>query len=124
MKKRIILILTFLLTTMFLTGCTVGTTNERIKAVNKVANEVAENGAGYKLPEGYYIKYPDTKDTGVIEIISTKEGENTIYAKYEIVDNTAQMINIILDDNTDNVFLIYTIIILLIGVFLGNLFKK
>lgn len=116
MKKRIILFLTFLLTTMFLTGCTVSTSYERIKEINKVANEVAENGAGYKLPEGYSIKYPDTTDTGIIEITSKKGSEEIIKAKYEIANGTAEVIDIAIDDNAD---VFYGIEILVLMIFSG-----
>lgn len=116
MKKRIILFLTFLLTNMFLTGCTVSTSYERIKEINQVANEVAENGAGYKLPEGYSIKYPDTKDTGIIEITSRKGKEEIIKAKYEIANGTAEVIYIAIDDNAD---VFYGIGILVLMIFSG-----
>lgn len=126
MKKRIILILTFLLTTMFLTGCTVETANERIKEVNEVANEVAKNGAGYKLPEGYDIKYLDTKDIEIIDIIYTGE-EYTIYARYKIVNSTAQKIITIIDDHSDSLFIALffacTVIAFLLGTIVGRILK-
>lgn len=124
MKKRIILFLTFLLTTMFLTGYTVSTSYERIKKVNEVANEIAANGPGYKLPEGYYIKYPDEKDTGIIEIISTEKDENTIYARYEITNRTAQIISIRINDNADLSYFVIVFILMIVEAVFGGIIGK
>lgn len=124
MKKRIILFLTFLLTTMFLTGCTVSTSYERIKEINKVANEVAQNGAGYKLPEGYSISYPDTKDTGIIQITGTKKGEEIIRAKYEIANGAAEVIEISMDDGADWGYFIMVLILMILSGVIGGISVK
>lgn len=124
MKKRIILFLTFLLTTMFLTGCTVSTSYGRIEKVNEVANEIAANGLGYKLPEGYYIKYPNNKDTGIIEITSIKEGKETINAKYKIEDGTAEVITIRIDDNADFFYFLLVVILMIVSGIIGALLSK
>lgn len=120
MKKRIILFLTFLVVAMFLTGCTVSTSYERIKEINKVANEVAENGAGYKLPEGYSINYPNTTDTGIIEITSKKGNEEIIKAKYEISNGIAEMIDIAIDDNVDFFYALSVLILMIISGIIGG----
>ena len=106
---------------MFLTGCTVSTSYERIKEINQVANEVAENGAGYKLPEGYSIKYPDTKDTGIIEITSRKGKEEIIKAKYEIANGTAEVIHIAIDDNADLWYCLTALVLMILGGILGGM---
>lgn len=121
MKKRIILFLTFLLTTMFLTGCAVSTSYERIKEINQVANEVAENREGYKLPEGYSIKYPDTKHPGIIELTSIKGNEEIVRAKYEIANGTAEVIRIAIDDNADLWYCFTALLLMILGGILGGM---
>lgn len=92
MKKKIILFLTFLLTAMFLTGCaTTKTTANELSKLNNVANEIASEGPGYKLPDGYELAYSDSKDTSRISITCTTEQKDEITAEYVIEGKEAHL---------------------------------
>lgn len=92
MKKKIILFLTFLLTAMFLTGCaTTKTTAIELNKLNDIANEIASEGPGYKLPDGYKLAYSDSKDTSRISITCTTEQRDEITAEYVIEGKEAHL---------------------------------
>lgn len=73
MKKQIILVLSFLIFILCLTGCSQEKTisGEKIDEMTEIANNVV-NQKGYVLPEGYIVTYPD----------------NTTNARIKITDNT------------------------------------
>ena len=57
MKKKIILLLCFIMLTVILTGCSSITIDEaEIEKMTEIADHVA-NEKGYKLPEGYKVSY-------------------------------------------------------------------
>lgn len=92
MKKKIILFFSFLLTAIFLTGCaTTKTTADELKKLNDIANEIASEDPGYKLPDGYKLAYSDSKDTSRISISSTTQQRDTITAEYVIEGKEAHL---------------------------------
>lgn len=73
MKKQIILVLSFLIMILCLTGCSQQKTisGEKVDEMTEIANGVV-NQKGYVLPEGYTVAYTD----------------NTTNARITITDNT------------------------------------
>lgn len=55
-----------------------------MKKLNDIANEIASEGPGYKLPDGYELEYSDPKDTSRISISCTTKQGDKITAKYVI----------------------------------------
>lgn len=121
MKKKIILFLTFLLTAMILTGCaTTKTTATELNKLNDIANEIASEGPGYKLPDGYELAYSDSKDTSRISITCTTEQKDTITAEYVIEGKEAHLDSFEIE-NPDAVGFDGTFLIFLIGMIIGAL---
>lgn len=109
MKKKIILFLSVLLVAMFLTGCaTTKTTATELNKLNDIANEIASEGPGYKLPDGYKLAYSDSKDTSRISITCTTEQKDEITARYVIEGKEAHLDSFEIEDtnavNADNIF--------------------
>lgn len=99
MKKKIILLLCFILVTVILTGCSSITIDEaEIEKMTEIADHVA-NEKGYKLPEGYKVSYEDETTNARICISKRIEsgevflditfdisGEETKFTEMEIKD--------------------------------------
>lgn len=110
MKKKIILFLSVLLVAMFLTGCSTTTYPEALERSNEVANEIAKNMGEYKLPDGYDMSYPDTKDTSRFYLTSKTEQENILKTEYQISNKEAELVAFKVDDGND-VFYVWAIIV-------------
>ncbi len=106
MKKKKFLFLSVLLIAMFLTGCATTTKPEDLKKSNDVANEIAANIGEYKIPDGYDMSYPDSKDTSRFYLTSKTEEGNTLKAEYKISNKEAELIAITVDDG-NNLFYAY-----------------
>lgn len=119
MKKKIILFLSVLLVAMFVTGCSTTTNPEALERSNEVANEIAKNMGEYKLPDGYDMSYPDSKDTSRFYLRSTTEQENTLMAQYQISNKEAELIAFTVDDGNNVLYYIIGFLILIVGVFIG-----
>ena len=119
MKKKIILFLSVLLVAMFVTGCSTTTNPEALERSNEVANEIAKNMGEYKLPDGYDMSYPDSKDTSRFYLRSTTEQENTLTAQYQISNKEAELIAFTVDDGKNVLYYIIGFLILIVGVCIG-----
>lgn len=120
MKKKIILFLSVLLVAMFLTGCSTTTYPEALEKSNEVANEIAKNMGEYKLPDGYDMSYPDSKDTSRFYLTSKTEQENILKAEYQISNKEAELVAFKVDDG-NNVFYVWGSIIVIVIVFFVGL---
>lgn len=68
MKKKIILLLSFLMIAICLTGCSKYVIEgEKIQEITEIANNVISKKA-YKLPEGYEVSFPDETTNSQIKI--------------------------------------------------------
>lgn len=99
MKKKIILLLCFIMLTVILTGCSSITIDEaEIEKMTEIADHVA-NEKGYKLPEGYKVSYENETTNARICISKRIEsgkvflditfdisGEETKFTEMEIQD--------------------------------------
>lgn len=119
MKKKIILFLSVLLVAMFVTGCSTTTNPEALEKSNEVANEIAKNMGNYKLPDGYDMSYPDSKDTSRFYLTSETEQENELTAEYQISNREATLVAFTVDDQKDLFIFLIAIVIFAIGVWLG-----
>lgn len=124
MKKKIILFLSVLLVAMFVTGCSTTTNPEALERSNEVANEIAKNMGEYKLPDGYDISYPNTKDTSQFYLTSYTEQENELRAEYQISNKEAKLIAFRVDDNKYLLYFLIGVIILVIGIVIGVYIEK
>lgn len=120
MKKKIILFLSVLLVAMFLTGCSTTTYPEALESSNEVANEIAKNMGEYKLPDGYDMSYPDSKDTSRFYLKSKTEQGNTLKAEYQISNKEAELVSFTVDDNKNLVYGWIFFIILVLGICIGE----
>lgn len=120
MKKKIILFLSVLLVAMFVTGCSTTTNPEALERSNEVANEIASNMGEYKLPDGYDMSYPDSKDTSRFYLTSKTEQKNTLEAEYQISNKEARLVAFRVDD-TDTTGKLITgfFLTFVIGIWIG-----
>lgn len=80
MKKKIILLLSFLMIAICLTGCSKYVIEgEKIQEITEIANNVISKKA-YKLPEGYEVSFPDETTNSQIKI-----RDKTI-SQYKVLD--------------------------------------
>lgn len=119
MKKKIILFLSVLLVVLFVTGCSTTTNPEALEKSNEVANEIAKNMGEYKLPDGYDLSYPDSKDTSRFYLTSTTEQKNELRAEYQISNKEAKLVAFRVDDNKYLLYFLIGVIILVIGFVIG-----
>ena len=98
-KKKVILFLSVLLVALFVTGCATTTNPEALERSNEVANEIAKNMGEYKLPDGYDLSYPDSKDTSRFYLTSYTEQRNELRAEYQISNREAELVAFRVDDN-------------------------
>lgn len=127
MKKKIILFLSILLVAMFVTGCSTTTNPEALERSNEVANEIASNMGEYKLPDGYDMSYPDSKDTSRFYLTSKTEQKNTLEAEYQISNKEAKLVAFTVDDNADSAIsgacIVFALIIFMFGMLVGYSFR-
>lgn len=119
MKKKIILFLSVLLVVLFVTGCSTTTNPEALEKSNEVANEIAKNMGEYKLPDGYDMSYPDSKDTSRFYLTSKTKQENELRAEYHISNKEAKLVAFRVDDNKYLLYFLIGVIILVIGFVIG-----
>ncbi len=119
MKKKIILFLSVLVIAMFLTGCSTKTYSKALESSNEVANEIASNMGEYKLPDGYDMSYPDSKDTGRFYLESKTEQDNTLKAEYQISNKEATLVAFTVDDNKSGVYFFVFLMIFILGMYIG-----
>lgn len=120
MKKKIILFLSVLLAIMFLTGCSTTIDAEALEKSNNIAKEVASNMGEYKLPDGYSISYPDSKDTSRFELTSKPKYENTLTAEYKISNKEAELVSFEIDDNNNFIYSWIFLMIFVLGICVGK----
>lgn len=124
MKKKIILFLSVLLVVLFVTGCSTTTNPEALEKSNEVANEIAKNMGEYKLPDGYDLSYPDSKDTSRFYLTSTTEQKNELRAEYQISNKEANLVAFRVDDNNYLLYFLICVIIFIIGLILGGFAER
>lgn len=120
MKKKIILFLSVLLVAMFVTGCSTTTNPEALERSNEVANEIASNMGEYKLPDGYDMSYPNSKDTSRFYLKSKTEQKNELRAEYHISNKEAKLVAFRVDDTDITGKLIFGFFLtFVIGIWIG-----
>ena len=119
MKKKIILFLSVLLVAMFVTGCSTTTNPEALERSNEVANEIAKNMGEYKLPDGYDMSYPNSKDTSRFYLTSETEQKNELTAEYQISNKEAELVAFTVDDQKNINYSLLAVVVFIIGVWLG-----
>lgn len=119
MKKKIILFLSVLLVALFVTGCATTTNPEALEQSNEVASEIAKNMGEYKLPDGYNMSYPDSKDTSRFYLTSKTEQKNTLKAEYQISNKEAELIAFRVDDGKNILYLLLYVLAFAVGGILG-----
>ncbi len=124
MKKKIILFLSVLLVVLFVTGCATTTNPEALEKSNEVANEIAKNMGEYKLPDGYDMSYPDSKDTSRFYLKSETEQKNLLKAEYQISNKEAELVAFTVDDQKNVSYALVALLIFVIvffgGIAIGN----
>ncbi len=124
MKKKIILFLSVLLVVLFVTGCATTTNPEALEKSNEVANEIAKNMGEYKLPDGYDMSYPDSKDTSRFYLKSETEQKNLLKAEYQISNKEAELVAFTVDDQKNVLYALVALLIFVIvffgGIAIGN----
>ena len=124
MKKKIILFLSVLLVVLFVTGCATTTNPEALEKSNEVANEIAKNMGEYKLPDGYDMSYPDSKDTSRFYLKSETEQKNLLKAEYQISNKEAELVAFTVDDQKNGLYALVALLIFVIvffgGIAIGN----
>lgn len=124
MKKKIILFLSVLLVALFVAGCSTTTNPEALERSNEVASEIAKNMGEYKLPEGYDMSYPDSKDTSRFYLKSTTKQKNELRAEYQISNKEAKLVAFRIDDNNDQYIAWFVVITFMVGLFIGVMIMK
>lgn len=119
MKKKIILFLSVLLVATFVTGCSTTTNPEALERSNEVANEIASNMGEYKLPDGYDMSYPDSKDTSRFYLTSETEQKNELTAEYQISNKEAELVAFTVDNQKNIYYFLLAVVVFIIGVWLG-----
>ena len=119
MKKKIILFLSVLLVALFVTGCATTTNPEALEQSNEVASEIAKNMGEYKLPDGYNMSYPDSKDTSRFYLTSRTKQKNELKAEYQISNKEAELIAFRVDDERYLYYFMLGLVIFVIGIFMG-----
>lgn len=117
MKKKIILVLSFLMVAMYLTGCSVIVTPEKIDEITQIAQNVKDNPT-YQLPEGYELSYADSSKNDRI-IINTCGSDVTHSLKltFDTSNNTVELIQTEETYNLD--IIVIAVVFAIIGLFVG-----
>ncbi len=120
MKKKVILFLSVLLVALFVTGCATTTNPEALERSNEVASEIAKNMGEYKLPDGYDLSYPDSKDTSRFYLTSYTEQRNELRAEYQISNREAELVAFRVDDNNYLFYFVLGVGMFIIGLLIGG----
>ena len=96
MKKKIILLLCFVMLTVILTGCSsiISIDEAEVEKMTEIANHVA-NEKGYKLPEGYELSYENKTTNARIYISKNIEsGKRVLNMTFDISGEEAKLTEI------------------------------
>lgn len=96
MRKQIILILSFLMMAVCLTGCSTKITREKIDEITKIAEKIKENPTSYKLPDGYSVDVEDCKGLGriIIKAEASQFLEEDVKVTFDITKQKVELIDI------------------------------
>lgn len=125
MKKQIILVLSFLIMILCLTGCSQQKTisGEKVDEMTEIANGVV-NQKGYVLPEGYTVAYTDNTTNARITITDNTNKPEVYYEiVFDISKEEIEIVEILVEstlaENIINTILSLVFIILLSTVIIG-----
>lgn len=113
MKKQIILVLSFLIMILCLTGCTNEKTisGEKVDEMTEIANGVV-NQKGYVLPEGYTVAYTDNTTNARITITDNTNNPKVYYEiVFDISKEEIEIVEISVESDLANT-IIFTIVFL------------
>ena len=94
MKKKIILVLSFLMIALYLTGCSVTIDATELEKMTEIANHVT-NEKDYTLPEGYTFLYPDaTTNKRIVINKSINNDTANLYLEFDTSKDENKLIEI------------------------------
>lgn len=127
MKKKIILFLSFLLTAMFLTGCSEKNTKTiegtKIEKMTEIANKAA-NERGYKLPDGYKVSYPDETTNSRLKITDySGSPECIVEAVFDVSEKQPKLLEISTSSILASLIVVVVLFFVIIGAIIGTIVR-
>lgn len=119
MKKKIILVLSFLMVAMCLTGCSATIEGTELEKITEIANHVV-NEKNYTLPEGYTVSYPDNTTNARIKIKKSLNDDIYLYLTFDTSQDENKLTEITIFD-VSYIYSIWSYIIIILAL-IGAMF--